>query len=273
MRRWRCCSPCCAARPSRSPSDACRPSSSCARPPGPADGAPRGQTATARVPGRRSTGTVAPVTTVCWFRRDLRVRDHPALLTAREAAGDGAVVALYVLDPALWRTAGAPRLAYLVASLRALDEQLGGRLVVRTGEPATVVPAVAREVGATGVHVSAATEPFGRRRDSMVERALHDAARPVPLVATGSPTPSPPAGSSTAPAHRSRCSRPTGPPGSRTGGTPRHLGPTDDLGAAALGGATRARGHPGRHPGRRTGRHGALADLPRRGPARVCHAP
>ena len=65
----------------------------------------------------------------------------------------------------LWASAGAPRLAYLAQSLRALDEALGGRLVVRHGGPRDVVPAVADEVGAGAVHVTAATEPYGRRRD------------------------------------------------------------------------------------------------------------
>lgn len=37
-------------------------------------------------------------TRVLWFRRDLRLRDHPALL---EAADGGRVVALFVLDPRL----------------------------------------------------------------------------------------------------------------------------------------------------------------------------
>ncbi|MGN8246016.1 cryptochrome/photolyase family protein [Cellulomonas soli] len=133
------------------------------------------------------------MTTVCWFRRDLRLLDHPALLAARDAARGGApsaqheVVALYVLDPALWRRAGNPRLAYLAASLRALDAQLDGRLVIRTGDPALVVPQVVRESGARSVHVSAATEPFGRRRDRDVDRALRTAGLDVPLVATGSP--------------------------------------------------------------------------------------
>jgi len=121
---------------------------------------------------------------VLWFRRDLRLADHPALLAAVEDArrADDEVVALFVADPALWRASGSPRLAYLVRSLRALDEATGGRLVVRRGSPAVVVPSVARSVGAQAVHVTAATEPYGRRRDEAVERALG-----VPLVRTGSP--------------------------------------------------------------------------------------
>ena len=127
------------------------------------------------------------VPTICWFRRDLRLGDHPALLAAvaQARADDDEVVALYVVDPVLRHAAGAPRLAYLAASLRALDEATGGRLVVRHGRADSVVPAVAREVGATSVHVSAATEPYGRRRDDAVAAAL--TAGGAALVRTGSP--------------------------------------------------------------------------------------
>jgi len=120
-------------------------------------------------------------TAVMWFRRDLRLSDNPALLDAL-AAGDGQVAGLFVLDPLLWNQAGTPRRDRLVASLRSLSDSLGGRLVVRRGDPVTVVPALAAEVGATSVHISADYGPYGRRRDLAVEQALE-----CPLVATGSP--------------------------------------------------------------------------------------
>ncbi|MBU4213100.1 MAG: DNA photolyase family protein [Actinobacteria bacterium] len=120
---------------------------------------------------------------ILWLRRDLRLHDHPALAAAAGGSADGEVVALVVADRRLWSLDAAPRLAYLQRSWRALDEALGGRLVVRVGDPVTVVPAVARQVQADAVHVSAATEPYGRRRDAAVATALGD----VPLVATGSP--------------------------------------------------------------------------------------
>jgi deoxyribodipyrimidine photo-lyase len=120
---------------------------------------------------------------VMWFRRDLRVRDNPALRAA--VAGGEQVVALFVVDPALWGPSGDVRRAWLVRSLHALDETLSGCLVVRHGDPAVVVPAVAAEVGAGAVHVAADFGVHGRVRDASVEAALAGDGRA--LVRTGSP--------------------------------------------------------------------------------------
>jgi deoxyribodipyrimidine photo-lyase len=123
-----------------------------------------------------------PLAALLWFRRDLRLGDHPALLAAAERASR--VLALFVLDPALLRPAGAPRIAFLFRCLRALREQLGGRLLVVRGNPERVVPAVAFELGAGSVHVSGDHGPYGRARDERVAREL--ARRDVALVRTGS---------------------------------------------------------------------------------------
>ena len=122
------------------------------------------------------------MTSVLWLRRDLRTSDHPALGAAHD---DGPVLPLFVADPALLALSGAPRLAALHQALAGLREATEGALVVRHGRPEDVVPAVAREVGATSVHVSAETTPYGRRRDARVEGAL--AGVGASLVATGSP--------------------------------------------------------------------------------------
>ncbi len=124
---------------------------------------------------------------VWWLRRDFRLADNPALLAA--IADGQAVVALFVLDPALLATAGPVRGAWLQASLRALDAQLrrggGPGLSVHRGRPEAVVPAVAAAVGAARVHISADFGPYGRRRDARVAAALRDGG--IELVATGSP--------------------------------------------------------------------------------------
>jgi deoxyribodipyrimidine photo-lyase len=122
---------------------------------------------------------MSAMTSVMWFRRDLRLGDNPALL---DAAADGRVLGLFVVDPLLWGRSGDPRREQLAASLRALSESMGGRLVVRRGDPAAVVPAVADEVGAWRVHIAADYGPYGQRRDQEVEAALQ-----CQLVRTGSP--------------------------------------------------------------------------------------
>jgi deoxyribodipyrimidine photo-lyase len=125
-----------------------------------------------------------------WFRRDLRLADHPALLTA---GADGAeVVPVFVVDPA-FASSGAPRLSYLHECLVSLDagiRQLSGTgLVIRHGDPATVIPSLAEELRGDGVFVTRDYSPYGRRRDAAVAsalgrdgRALHGIGSPYAVV-------------------------------------------------------------------------------------------
>ncbi|MET0839738.1 MAG: deoxyribodipyrimidine photo-lyase, partial [Marmoricola sp.] len=121
------------------------------------------------------------MTSIMWFRRDLRLRDNPAL---REAAGAGPVLGLFVLDPALWDNAGPARRAWLAANLRSLDDSMDGRLCVRMGSAASVVPRVLDEVDAEQLHVARDFTPYGHKRDQAVVEALPDG---VQGVATGTP--------------------------------------------------------------------------------------
>jgi deoxyribodipyrimidine photo-lyase len=104
-----------------------------------------------------------------WFRRDLRTADLPAL---RAAADDGAVVPLFVVDPAFLDPAGPNRRRFLAGALRALDRDVGGTLVLRRGDPRLVVPTVAAEVGATTVTVTGDFGPRGAARDRAVAETL-----------------------------------------------------------------------------------------------------
>src|SRR4051812_42304874 len=118
--------------------------------------------------------------TVMWFRRDLRVEGNAALV---QAASDGPVVPLFVLDPAFAR-AGAPRRGFLAGSLQALRERTDGALVVRVGDPAEVVPAIAGEVDASVVVATGDAGPYGRRRDQAVASSLAHDGRELRLVAS-----------------------------------------------------------------------------------------
>lgn len=123
------------------------------------------------------------MTAVMWFRRDLRLADNPALLEAISAGPE--VVGLFVLDPQFFDPAGDVLKAYQLDALAALAAAMNGRLTVRVGNPVSVVPEVAKEAGATSVHISADFEPAGHARDLAVEAALSHVG--IPLVRTGSP--------------------------------------------------------------------------------------
>ena len=124
---------------------------------------------------------------VWWIRRDFRLGDNPALGAAIDAGTS--VLPLFVEDPTLLARPGVGRSAWLYASLQALDAELraagGPGLSVLPGDPTTVVPEVARSVGAATVHIAEDFAPYGRRRDQRVRTACQDAG--IELVATGSP--------------------------------------------------------------------------------------
>ena len=117
--------------------------------------------------------------TIIWFRRDLRIGDHPAL---NEAIKNGdEVVAVFILDPALIGQAGTKRLAYLGQSLRALDESFNGGLHVMVGDVVDVLKDLQKRYNADEVHISHEDEPYGAARDARVKAAG------INLIETGSP--------------------------------------------------------------------------------------
>ena len=116
-----------------------------------------------------------PSTAILWFRRDLRVHDHPAL-TAAVAEAD-VVVPVFVVDDALlngrWP---APNRAWfmresLVALSAALAER-GAALRILRGRPADVLPALARETGASDLYLTRDAAPYGLGRDREVAARL-----------------------------------------------------------------------------------------------------
>lgn len=92
------------------------------------------------------------MTTCLWFKRDLRVADHPAI-THAVALGDP-VLCLYIVEPDLWRQSDASgrQFAFLRESLVALGEDLarrGAALVVRLGDAVEVLEELRLQHGIT----------------------------------------------------------------------------------------------------------------------------
>ena len=125
------------------------------------------------------------MTALVWLRRDLRRADLPTLGAAHEAVGGEDVHVVFVIDPALWGRSGQVRTGWLAASLRSAVEAYGGRLSIRLGDPRSVIPGLAHDLGAGSVHVSGETTPYGRTRDEAVAAALDETG--VEWVETGSP--------------------------------------------------------------------------------------
>ena len=114
---------------------------------------------------------------IVWFRRDLRLADHEPLHAA--IATGRPVLPIYILDetaPAEWALGGASRwwqhhsLAALADTLRGL----GLPLVLRRGPAATVLPALAAEVGAHSIHAGRMHEPWARGLEATLGATLGD---------------------------------------------------------------------------------------------------
>lgn len=99
-------------------------------------------------------------TIIVWFRNDLRIRDNEALATAIKNADT--VIPIYCFDPRHFATTaqgfpktGAFRAQFLIetiADLRHNLKELGGNLIVRTGEPEAVIFALAKFYKAKAVY-------------------------------------------------------------------------------------------------------------------------
>lgn len=128
-----------------------------------------------------------------WLRQDLRLADQAAFAAA---AGEGPVVALYVLDdasPGEWSIGGAQRwwLHHSLAALGQTLEAIGIPLVLRRGRAVEQASAVAREIGAVRVHALRHYEPWWKEAEAALageaELVLHDGGQLAPphCVKTG----------------------------------------------------------------------------------------
>jgi deoxyribodipyrimidine photo-lyase len=112
---------------------------------------------------------------ILWFRRDLRLTDHAALAAA--IARKAPVIPVFILDDGAagaWNAGGASRwwLHHSLESLAAGLGRLGSGLVLRRGDSAETILALAKEVGASAIHTGIAPEPWERASDDAIAAAL-----------------------------------------------------------------------------------------------------
>ncbi|WP_448664445.1 cryptochrome/photolyase family protein [Sphingomonas sp. CJ20] len=137
------------------------------------------------------------MTSIVWFRRDLRLADQAALAAAAQG---GPVVPVYILDDETprHRAMGGASRWWLHHSLAALDAALrarGSRLILRRGRADAVLAELAEETGAGRVHALRHYEPWWRNAERAVAKQLdlvcHDGnyLAPPGSITTGSGAP------------------------------------------------------------------------------------
>src|SRR3954451_2929868 len=114
-------------------------------------------------------------TALVWFRRDLRVHDHPPLRAALDACER--VIPVFVLDDRLLgRSENRDQFLFAcLQDLRASLQARGGNLVLVRGRPERELPALAGEHGATACYFASDVSPFAMGRDRAVVEALTQA--------------------------------------------------------------------------------------------------
>lgn len=111
-----------------------------------------------------------------WFRRDLRLSDHPAL---HEAAATGRpVIPVFLRDEGVEALGAAPmmRIGMAAAALAAALEGLGSRLTFQAGPAAEALGRLVEETGAGAVWLTQPHDPASRETDRSVAAALKDRA-------------------------------------------------------------------------------------------------
>lgn len=110
---------------------------------------------------------------VVWFRRDLRIDDNRALIAAINATS-GSIFPVFVMDPHLL-SVSEKRSSYLMAVLRALDSELGGKLnLIYSSDPTSVVD-FAVSAGADEIFATSDFAPLGVAREKLVKEKANDA--------------------------------------------------------------------------------------------------
>ncbi len=107
-----------------------------------------------------------------WFRRDLRLSDHPALHAACESGRP--VIAVFIMDDQVERLGAAPkfRLGLGIGEFARTLEQKGSRLILRRGPAQEALQQLIEETGARSVYWSRQYDPDAVTRDSRIKGTL-----------------------------------------------------------------------------------------------------
>ena len=112
---------------------------------------------------------------IVWFRKDLRILDNPCLDFALRAGKE--IIPVFIWDKnegGQWSPGATSRwwLRNTLDSLRSSFEELGGKLIFRTGKAEKILPMVVSETNPDSVYFSRVYDPAGLVTQNSVEKAL-----------------------------------------------------------------------------------------------------
>ena len=109
---------------------------------------------------------------IIWFRRDLRLDDHPMLQAALRTGRP--LIPVFILDPETESLGAAARwrLGLGVAQFAQTLQSVGSRLILRKGKAAEVLDALLAETGAAGVMWQRMYDPASTARDGAIKADL-----------------------------------------------------------------------------------------------------
>lgn len=120
---------------------------------------------------------ITPVNhSICWLRRDLRVRDNKALSQAIMHSDQVTVV--FVFDTQILsklKNKKDRRVVFIHRSLQEIDtflQKMGSKLVVLKGDPAVEIPKLALGLSVKSIYANMDIEPYAKKRDALVEKKL-----------------------------------------------------------------------------------------------------
>ena len=136
------------------------------------------------------------MSTIVWFREDLRLADNPALSAA---AKRGPILPIFILTDHGTRSLGGASRWWLHHSLQALRSDLAG-LSLHRGDPVSILETLARQTGATAIYWNRRYDPGAVAQDTAVKTRLTESGLEVRSfnaallnepweIATGSDTP------------------------------------------------------------------------------------
>lgn len=121
--------------------------------------------------------------TICWLRRDLRIRDNAALYHALK--GGGPVLLLFIFDTQILDKLSNrqdARVTFIYKAIQDLELQLkalGSSMLIKIGDPVQIwQEQILKEYEVKDVYINHDYEPYARKRDTSIAAILHSQAIP-----------------------------------------------------------------------------------------------